>query len=72
MQLPSLKPEIISGIIAMAWDDRTPFDAIEYQYGLSESQVIALMRREMTASSFRMWRQRVSNRPTKHRSKRNF
>jgi len=53
-------------IIEMAWEDRTPFDAIKLQFGISEQQVIELMRREMKPSSFRMWRQRVQGRATKH------
>ena len=53
-------------VIEMAWEDRTPFEAIAYQFGLSESEVIQLMRSEMKASSFRMWRKRVSDRKTKH------
>jgi uncharacterized protein (TIGR03643 family) len=59
-------------IIEMAWEDRTPFDAIEFQFGLSEQQVIQLMRRELKPSSFRLWRQRVQGRPTKHLKKRSF
>ena len=55
----------------MAWEDRTSFDAIKRQFGISEAGVIALMRREMKASSFRMWRKRVQNRNTKHDAKRN-
>ncbi len=51
----------------MAWEDRTPFDAIEAQFGLAEAEVIQLMRKEMKASSFRMWRKRVQGRKTKHR-----
>ena len=58
----------ISRVIEMAWEDRTPFDAIEAQFGLPEKEVIKLMRREMKASSFRMWRKRVSSRKTKHLS----
>ncbi len=54
-------------VIEMAWEDRTPFDAIKAQFGLSEQQVITLMRREMKASSFKMWRERVQGRATKHR-----
>ncbi|TVQ43032.1 MAG: TIGR03643 family protein [Saprospirales bacterium] len=54
-------------IIEMAWEDRTPFDAIESQFGLSEKEVIVMMRREMKPSSFRRWRKRVSGRTTKHR-----
>ena len=53
-------------IIEMAWEDRTPFEAIAYQFGLSEPQVIQLMRSQMKSSSFRMWRKRVSGRKTKH------
>lgn len=56
----------ISAIIEMAWDDETSFDAIEMQTGLKEKQVIAIMRREMKPSSFRMWRKRVTGRATKH------
>lgn len=67
-----LSPADISRIIEMAWEDRTPFEAIHTQYGLSEPQTINLMRREMKASSFRMWRKRVSGRNTKHLSKRGF
>ena len=57
----------IDRIVEMAWEDRTPFDAITLQFGLSEKQVIDLMRREMKLSSFKMWRKRVQGRPTKHR-----
>ena len=56
----------VDRIIEMAWEDRTSFEAIHFQYGLSEKDVIALMRNEMKASSFRMWRKRVSGRKTKH------
>lgn len=56
----------IDRIIEMAWEDRTPFDAIEAQFGLTEQDVIELMRREMKASSWRMWRARVQGRATKH------
>lgn len=69
---PELKPETISRIIEMAWEDRTPFAAIEIQYGLSEKEVITLMRREMKPSSFKMWRKRVSGRKTKHIRQRDF
>lgn len=61
-----------SRIIEMAWEDRTPFEAIEAQYGLSEQQVIKLMRQSMKPSSFRMWRARVSGRRTKHRAVRGY
>ncbi|MAO66028.1 MAG: TIGR03643 family protein [Balneola sp.] len=59
-----------SRIIEMAWEDRTPFGAIEYQFGLSEDETIELMRSEMKRSSFKMWRKRVTGRDTKHRKKR--
>lgn len=55
-----------SRIIEMAWEDRTPFEAIDHQFGLNESQVIDMMRRSLRASSFRLWRRRVSGRATKH------
>ena len=56
----------LSRVIEMAWEDRTPFDAIEQHFGLSEPQVIALMRKELKRSSFNLWRQRVTGRATKH------
>lgn len=62
--------ELIDRIIGMAWEDRTPFEAIEAQFGLREGQVIDLMRANMTASSFKMWRKRMQGRATKHRLKR--
>lgn len=62
--------EQIDRIIEMAWEDRTPFEAITFQFGLKEQQVIELMRREMKPSSFRMWRERVQGRKTKHSKKR--
>jgi uncharacterized protein (TIGR03643 family) len=56
-----------SRIIEMAWEDRTPFEAIAVTYGLDEKQVIAFMRYQLKGRSFRLWRQRVSGRKTKHR-----
>jgi uncharacterized protein (TIGR03643 family) len=64
-----LAPADLSRVIEMAWEDRTPFDAIEITYGLNESAVIALMRREMKPGSFRLWRKRVTGRATKHQSR---
>jgi uncharacterized protein (TIGR03643 family) len=72
MKLPELDGEVIDRVIEMAWEDRTPFEAIELQYGLTEPEVIALMRREMKLSSFRIWRERVTSRQTKHGQKRGF
>ena len=61
-----LNPQQIDRIIEMAWEDRTPFDAIKLQFGIKEEEVIRLMRSEMKPSSFRMWRKRVSGRAAKH------
>lgn len=58
----------IDRVIQMAWEDRTTFDAIERQFGLNESAVIRLMRQSMKASSFKMWRRRVTGRKTKHQA----
>lgn len=55
-----------SRIIEMAWEDRTPFEAIENLYGLSEQQVIQLMRKSLKRGSFNLWRARVTGRKTKH------
>ena len=61
-----LSKDEISRLIEMAWEDRTPFEAIEATFGFSEPQVIQLMRRELKRSSFNLWRERVSGRVTKH------
>jgi uncharacterized protein (TIGR03643 family) len=53
-------------IIEMAWEDRTTFDAIKMQFGISEQETIEIMRKEMKLSSFKMWRARVQGRSTKH------
>jgi uncharacterized protein (TIGR03643 family) len=59
-------------IIEMAWEDRTPFEAIKVQFGFSEAEVIALMRRELKLSSFKLWRKRVNSGVSqKHAQKRN-
>lgn len=62
----------VSRVIEMAWEDRTPFGAIEHSYGLTEPDVIKLMRQELKPSSFKLWRERVTNRATKHQAKRGF
>ncbi len=67
----SLTEKDIDRIIEMGWEDRTPFEAIEYQFGLSEKQVIELMRRYMKKDSFLMWRKRMNGRVSKHAQKRN-
>ncbi len=61
----------IDRIIQMAWEDRTPFEAIELQFGLKEKQVIEFMRANSKLSSFKMWRKRMTARKTKHQSLRN-
>jgi len=53
-------------IIQMAWEDRTPFEAIEFQFGLKEKDVIEFMRKNSLPSSFKMWRKRMKSRKTKH------
>ncbi len=55
-------------IIQMAWEDRTPFEAIEFQFGLKEKEVIEFMRKHSLPSSFRMWRRRMKARKTKHQA----
>ena len=65
-----LTADEIGRVIEMAWEDRTPFEAIEASFGLTESDVIELMRREMRRSSFKMWRERVTGRKTKHVARR--
>jgi uncharacterized protein (TIGR03643 family) len=72
MNQQQLTEQDIDRIIEMAWEDRTPFDAILLQFGLKEAEVIALMRKEMKPSSWRMWRARVQGRATKHNAKRGF
>lgn len=62
----------IDRIIEMAWEDRTTFDSIKIQFGLSEHEVIKLMRKELKLSSFKLWRARVQGRKTKHLAKRDF
>jgi uncharacterized protein (TIGR03643 family) len=61
-----LSKDELSRLIEMAWEDRTPFEAIEATFGFAEPQVIQLMRRELKRSSFNLWRERVSGRVTKH------
>ena len=56
----------------MAWEDRTPFDAIEAQFGISHDDVVNLMRKNLKQSSFKVWRKRVRGRKTKHSQLRKF
>ncbi len=68
----NLKPEEVDRVIEMAWEDRTPFSAIEYQFGLPEKEVIQLMRTTLKRSSFNRWRKRVNSGVSqKHEAKRN-
>ena len=70
----NLKPELdeiaIDRIIEMAWEDRTPFDAIQFQFGLKEADVKVLKKKELKFSSYKLWRKRVENCKTKHLAKR--
>ncbi|MBO6534917.1 MAG: TIGR03643 family protein [Balneolaceae bacterium] len=61
----------IDRIVEMAWEDRTPFDAIEFQFGVSEQEVIRIMKDQMKLNNWKKWRSRVSGRKTKHRALRN-
>jgi uncharacterized protein (TIGR03643 family) len=70
--LDSLAKDDVDRIIQMAWEDRTSFDAIKNQFELTPGDVIRLMRRELSASSFRLWRARTAGRRTKHVAKRGF
>jgi uncharacterized protein (TIGR03643 family) len=62
------KIEEINRIIEMAWEDKTPFEAIEYQFGIKENDVRKIMRSNLKRRSFELWRERVKGRKTKHRS----
>jgi len=64
--MKSLSQKQIDRVIEMAWEDRTSFEAIKFQFDLTEDDVITIMRREMKSKSFAMWRKRVQGRKTKH------
>jgi len=70
--MTNLRESSIDRIIEMAWEDRTSFEAIEFQFGLKEKEVILLMRKEMKLKSFKRWRERVQGRATKHEKLRTF
>jgi uncharacterized protein (TIGR03643 family) len=60
-----------SRVVEMAWEDRTPFEAIELQFGLNEQQVVMFMRKSLKTGSFKLWRKRMNGRQTKHLNIRN-
>lgn len=66
MNIQELTERDLDRIIEMAWEDRTPFEAIEFQFGLKETEVRKLMQQSMKFSSYRMWRKRVEHCKTKH------
>jgi len=70
-ELYAFEQQVLDRIVEMAWEDRTPFEAIEAQFGVSEKDVIDIMRHQMKPTSFRMWRKRVQGRATKHSALRN-
>ena len=70
--MKELNSIMIDRIIEMAWEDRTTFEAIKFQFNLNEKEVIELMRKEMKLRSFKMWRKRVQGRKTKHQKIRTF
>ena len=61
--------DVTDRIIEMAWEDRTPFEAIEYQFGMKENEVRKIMRKNLKRSSFELWRKRVNQKSIKHRKK---
>lgn len=65
-----MNPEDLNRIIEMAWEDRTPFDAIKLQFGLNESEVRRIMQCNLKKSSYILWRERVENSGLKHAKKR--
>tara|TARA_B100001057_G_scaffold234669_1_gene235040 strand:+ start:716 stop:994 length:279 start_codon:yes stop_codon:yes gene_type:complete len=65
-RLMNISGKEIDRIIEMAWEDRTPFEAIEFQFGLKENDVRQIMRSNLKESSFKLWRKRVKGRKTKH------
>jgi len=67
-RIASMSAGDISAVIQMAWEDRTTFETIQERVGLTESEVILLMRAELNRSSFKLWRMRVRGRTTKHRA----
>jgi uncharacterized protein (TIGR03643 family) len=67
MDFQNLSAEDLDRIVEMAWEDRTSFDTIQQQFGVSEPEVIKIMRQAMKRSSFLMWRERVQGRKTKHK-----
>ena len=64
--LKKLNPDEIDRIVEMAWEDRTSFDAIDFQFNLKEKDVIKLMRSNLKNTSFKIWRKRVTGRKLKH------
>jgi uncharacterized protein (TIGR03643 family) len=70
MKSSLFSPADTDRIIEMAWEDRTPFDAIKAQFGLAEADVKQLMKRELKFKSYVLWRERVENCQTKHLKKR--
>ncbi|MEP0174480.1 MAG: TIGR03643 family protein [Paraglaciecola sp.] len=64
--LKSYSPAEVSRIIEMAWEDRTPFEAIEHLFGMTPNQLTRFMRAELKNASFRVWRKRMAGRKTKH------
>ena len=66
MKVKDLNSAQINRVIEMAWEDRTPFDAINFQFNLNEKEVIKLMRSNLKISSFKLWRKRVTGRKLKH------
>ena len=70
--MKNLSDSDISRVIEMAWEDRTPFDAIEAQFNVTHDEVVKIMRENLVKNSFNLWRKRVRGRKTKHSGLRDF
>ena len=66
MKINKMENKDIDRIIEMCWEDRTPFEAIQFQFGLKEQEAIKIMRQNLKKKSFKVWRERVNGRKTKH------
>ena len=67
-KINALSEADISAVIQLAWEDRTSFETIEERLGVGEADVIKIMRKELKAGSFQLWRKRMKGRVTKHRA----
>ena len=71
-KISNLSDSEANALVRMAWEDRTPFEAIEKEFSISHGDLISIMRNNLKPSSFKLWRKRVKGRKTKHGAVRNF